>query len=278
MRAVWCLILGLLLVGQAACHQKSNWPVTSAYHQNQLRILQEQRVAADRENQRLRQSSGSLDGDMQELERLLASARQEVQIVQSNLGADRKRLKETAEQLAAARGENEGLKRKYEDLVASTRRQGGAIITANSSLGSSVPSIDIPGVTVAAEDDVVRCRIPGELLFEPGTERLSPTGANLLDRVTAALLSAYPKKIIGVEGHSGRAPGESLTPPAYEASVSRAMAVFKHLAGDDKVGAERLFVTGHGPNHPAFSNGTDKGRRGNNRVELVVYPDTAGPI
>jgi outer membrane protein OmpA-like peptidoglycan-associated protein len=51
------------------------------------------------------------------------------------------------------------------------------------------------------------------------------------------------------------------------------MVVYENLSRRSSLGADHFHVVGHGANHPIYSNATDTGRRGNQRVEIVIYPD-----
>jgi chemotaxis protein MotB len=52
------------------------------------------------------------------------------------------------------------------------------------------------------------------------------------------------------------------------------MALYEFLQSKSFFGADQMFIVGHGSNHPVYSTATDSGRRANNRIELVIYPET----
>ena len=80
-----------------------------------------------------------------------------------------------------------------------------------------------------------------------------------------------------MEGHTDNAP-VSAGPYRnhHEVSVAWAVAVQNVLTAQGRLPATALFVTGHGANHPLYSNGPADGKQRNRRVELVVYPERIG--
>jgi len=138
----------------------------------------------------------------------------------------------------------------------------------------TLPPIQLPGVEIQRDGDVIRVRLPGSDLFESGSGRLRPGADELIARVAAELARNYPDQMIGVEGHTDSDPVVgSRWRNNHELSVARAMAVYEALADRTRLRADQLFIAGHGDNHPLVSNATLEGKRRNRRVELVVYPE-----
>ena len=160
-------------------------------------------------------------------------------------------------------------------LQASTRKQGGAMITANNSVRQSLAMVDIAGVEVRQEQDVIRIEMPSDELFQRGTIQLTPTAYAYLDKIADAIARNYPQQRVGIEGHTDSAPtfgGNGTT--NHQLSSMQALAVFDILTRRNRLPARQLFVQGMGANHPRASNATDAGRAKNRRVELVIYPQT----
>ena len=242
--------------------------------QSQNQNLQQQQVALQQRNQELQSRASTLDHDNQELETLLAQTRQQTKVLDDQLAAVREQLAGTSAQLAQLRDEKQLTDKQTEALMASTRRQKGAKITANSSLQRSLPAVNLPGIEVRADGDVVRIELPASRLFQTGSTVLQPVAGALLDSVAAEVARAYPDQKIGVEGHTDadfmRSPqgGDN-----QQLSVARATAVYQYLAARGQIPANRMLIVGHGSNQPVVSNATAAGKARNSRVELVVYPD-----
>lgn len=266
-RGLFLLLVLLLALG---CQ---NNPIVM---QNQIQSLQQQQLALAQQNRELQQRATTLDQDNQELETLLAQARQQSLVIEDQLVALREQLSHTAMQLADVRSEKDALENKTNSLVSTIKERASATITANNSLRGRLPPLDIPGVEVRLDGDVVRIELPADQLFAPGTAQMQQGAARLLDQVAAEVYRAYPNQIIGIEGHTDNAVVRSTRwPNSHQLSVGQATTVFEHLVLQSRIPAERLFVVGHGGNHPIVSNATPAGRQRNRRVELVIYPETS---
>jgi type VI secretion system protein ImpK len=95
--------------------------------------------------------------------------------------------------------------------------------------------------------------------------------------VALELARTYPEQTIGIEGHTD---GDLVRSPEgldnQQLSVGRATAVYQYIVSRGQIPAGRLFIVGHGSNHPVVSNATAAGKARNSRVELVVYPERSG--
>lgn len=262
LRSLWWLALSLA----AGCTQNPY------LLQSQNQALTQQRLALEQRSRELETRAATLDKDNQELQTLLAQSRQETRLMEDQLSAVREQLSSATAQLGQLREDKQQIERQSEQLVAATRRRGGATITANSSLRRNLSSLNLPGLEVRADGDVVRVELPSSRLFPGGSTLLTPAGTNLVDAAATEIARVFPGQIIGIEGHTDnepvRSPGGN-----HQLSVARAMAVYQHLASRGQFPSGQLFVAAHGGNHPVVSNATPNGRERNNRVELVVYPE-----
>ncbi len=242
--------------------------------QNQLQTLQQQHTAVAKRNDELVSRAEALDRDNQELGTLLAQERQRVTIVQDQVAALQDQLKGATTQLAQTREQHSVSEKKVETLAASAKRRTTATISANRSLTASLPDIDVPGVEVRPDGNVVRIELPGGQLFEPGGARLLPQAPGTIEAVAAEIARLYPQQRIGIEGHtdSDTVAGVSWH-NNHQLAIGRAMAVYEQLVARGRLKPAQLFVAGHGANHPVVSNGTPAGKDRNRRVEIVIYPE-----
>ncbi|MEX0866868.1 MAG: OmpA family protein [Pirellulales bacterium] len=261
----------LALVAAVGC-QNSNWSVPVQYHQSQLQAVHQQQLAAQQQTQQYLARAGNLDQNNQQLQQMLAESRQQVQLLQSHLNAVRDRLKTSNDQIARLESDKIAIQQRVETLEASATRGGGAILTANSNLRDRLPQIDVQGVDVALDGDVVRCRIPSDMLFVSKSSQFL-TGADVtLEKVAKALSRAYPNQVIGIEGHTDNGPlaGGS----AHHLTAAQALAVQDLLVEKRIMPAGQVFAAGHGANQPVYSNATASGQQRNRRIEFVVYSKT----
>ena len=236
--------------------------------------FEQQQTAMQRQYQQLQDRASALDRDNQEMGTLLAQARQQTKVSEDQLAAVRDQLRSVTAQLAQVRSDKESIDKRVQTMTASMQRQGGVSITPNNSFLQTLPAINIAGVFVRRDGDVIRIELPGSSLFEPGSARLRPSAVNLITDVATELMRTYPDQIVGVEGHTDSDPvagGQMRN--NQELSVARAMSVYDVLVNRTRLQSSQLFVVGHGSNHPIVSNATAEGKNRNRRVELVVYPD-----
>ncbi len=242
--------------------------------QGKLHQYEQQQTAMTRQYQQLQDRATALDRDNQEMATLLAQSKQQSKISDDQLSALRDQLRATTAELAQARCEKDSSDKRVQAMTASMQRQGGVSISPNSSFLQTLPTINVPGVFVRRDGDVIRVELPGHSLFETGTARLRPGAVSLITDAAAELVRNYPDQIVGVEGHTDTDPvAGNQWRSNHELSVARAMTVYDVLVNHTRLQGDQLFVVGHGGNHPVVSNATAAGKQRNRRVELVVYPE-----
>lgn len=213
-----------------------------------------------------------LDANNQDLTKQLAQTDQGRQQMQSQLALLQKQLGETGARLKEAQNLKLEAEKRAEAILASAKQRGGAILSANSSVQNSLQAIQLPGLEVRQEAEVVRIELPADRLFTPGGYQLNGDGTKLVDDVAAAILQAYPRQRIIVEGHTD----DSLTAnptAAHGLSGAQAQAVFQQLVARNRFPANQLSIVAMGANHPRVSNATPTGKAKNRRVEIAIYPD-----
>ena len=273
MRAVTagCALAALIVLAGAGC---AGNPYAL---QSQLTTAQQQQTALAQRNQELQSRASTLDQDNQDLQTQLAQVQRQAHLYQDQSNVLREQLSSTNSQLAQTRQDKQLSEKNAQAMLASTKRRAGASISPNSSLSQNLPALNLPGVEVRQDGDVVRVELSADRLFDPGSARLRQDAGPLLDAAAAEIQRAYPQQIIGVEGHADNDPPPQpqwLSP--HQFTMARAMAVFDYLTTRTQMKPNQLFLVGHGGNHPVVSNATEQGKMRNRRVELVVYPDRAG--
>ncbi len=242
--------------------------------QSKLNQFEQQQVALSRQQEQMQARSAALDQSNQELQALVAQSRQQADLLEKQLDATREQLRVATTQLAEAREERQSADSQVKALQASLRQRGSVLITPNTSVLEALPQINLPGVEVRRDGEVIRVELSGTRMFESGDARLRPGAEETLAGVAAELAKLYPRQIIGVEGHTDTDPiAGGGWRSNHQLSTARAMAVYDVLATRTALEPKQLFVVGHGPNHPVVSNATEAGKQRNRRVELVVYPE-----
>ena len=199
-------------------------------------------------------------------------------VVEDQLAAVRDQLSHRhGTQLAQVRDEKQLTEKQTEALMASTRRRAGAQITANNSLQSNLPAINLPRHRSARRRRRGAHRTPRVATLPAGLERAAAGGRfDCSTSVAAELARPIPirrsasKDTPTTTSFALRSVGDH-----QQLSVARATAVYQYLVARGQIPANRMFIVGHGSNHPVVSNATAAGKARNNRVELVVYPEKA---
>lgn len=139
------------------------------------------------------------------------------------------------------------------------------------------------GLKVEIRRNRMVIRLPGDVLFASGEEKLRDQGKKVLDAVADVIRN--DKQLSGryfqVAGHTDNKPlvggrfGDN-----WGLSVMRAREVLLYLiepmgskAGGGGLDALRLHAAGYGETDPVMQNDTPESRQQNRRVELVLLPD-----
>lgn len=139
------------------------------------------------------------------------------------------------------------------------------------------------GLKVEIRRNRMVIRLPGDVLFNSGDDKLSKEGDKVLDAVADVIRN--DKQLAGryfqVAGHTDNKPlkggrfGDN-----WGLSAMRARQVLLYLVapvdakdGGGGLNAEHLHAAGYGDTDPVAKNDSDDGRKQNRRVELVLMPD-----
>ncbi|MCA9119856.1 MAG: OmpA family protein [Planctomycetaceae bacterium] len=227
----------------------------------------------DAQMQDLGRRANALDADNRDLHTELARTDQQNQLLKQELTLVREQLAKLTSQVRDTELAKQEADRQIEALQASVTRGGGAILKANNSLKDSLQLIQIAGLDVRQDGDVIRIEVPADQLFQAGTGQLLPGGSALLDQVATSISRSYPGHMIGIEGYTDNA---SVTAgSSHQITMVQASAVLDQLVRRNQIPERQLLVVAQGANHPRASNATPAGRAKNRRIEFVVYPETA---
>ena len=216
-----------------------------------------------------------LDDNNRQLHTQLAQSEQQSQVYRDELNLVRKQLADTTSRLettsiAASQAEN-----RVRGFQASTQLRGNASIVPNTNLSQLASRLNLGGIPVQRDGDVLRIVVPADQLFPPGTAQLHPQAALTLDPIAAQLRSVFPRQRIGIEGYTDNASlygGQVGT--THQLASAQASAVLDLLTRRAGMPPQQLFTVAQGENNPRQSNATAAGRAANRRIELVIYPET----
>jgi chemotaxis protein MotB len=139
------------------------------------------------------------------------------------------------------------------------------------------------GLKVEIRRNRMVIRLPGDVLFESGQDKLKPEGNAVLKQVADVIRAddQLKQRYFQVAGHTDNKPlkggkfGDN-----WGLSAMRARQVLLYLVApvDAKEGGGgldqmKLHAAGYGDTDPVSENESDDGRKQNRRVELVIMPD-----
>lgn len=107
----------------------------------------------------------------------------------------------------------------------------------------------------------------GDVLFDTGQSRLSPSGTHNMAKL-ADVFKRYPQRSATIEGYTDSVGADSANLLLSERRASSVMTALVGLG----VPSDRLSTRAHGSQMPVADNGTAAGRQMNRRVEVVFAP------
>ena len=265
----------LLLTG---C-QSGPWPSLAALTpwKGQSQLAQNQQLEFVQQNREQQARLNSLNATNEQLYKVLAESQQDASLHKAENEALREQLRGVTAQLQGVQSQTADNQRKFDNLLASVRRRGGALIEPNNSLRDNLPVISVPGVEVRREGEQVRVDIAASQLFAGEDAQLTPGGGMLIEAVVDELDRRYPGHRVGIEAHVDNQPLQSARwANPHQLTLARANAVFNYLVSYTRLRAEQLTVAGYGATRPFASNASPAGQQRNRRVELVVSPERIG--
>ncbi|MCB2184862.1 MAG: flagellar motor protein MotB [Deltaproteobacteria bacterium] len=145
-----------------------------------------------------------------------------------------------------------------------------AVLDLPSNTDPNMPNYLQKGVTLSKDPRGTVITLANDLLFPPGSARLSPKGQEAIRKLADFL--RYSNEPLAVEGHSDDSPlaKDSPYPDNWALSLARAEAVLRELIGPGKMDPSRLRVGAMGANKPVAVNDTPEHRAMNRRTEIIL--------
>lgn len=223
-----------------------------------------------------------LDDNNRQLHTQLAQSAQrsqvykdELQVLRDQLADTTKRFQSTTLAARDAQSRLQNAESQVRGMQTSSQNRGGALIRANTNLKQLIGRLNLRGVPVQQDGDVIRIVVPADQLFQPGTAQLHQQATQTLDPIVAQLRSVFPQQRIGIEGYTDNAAisgGQAAT--SHQLASAQAAAVLDIMTRRGGMPLNQLFTVAQGGNNPRQPNNTAAGRAANRRIELVIYPET----
>ena len=181
-------------------------------------------------------------------------------------------LAKARQQYRVTVGELDLVKQQLKDANAKLSNSGGVDLSAgNAEAASTLDVVSIEGVVVGRDGKRVRIELPRTQLFNANTVTISNDGKTLLDRVAAAIKQQYVNQQITLEAHatSGLTPNDD-----HQQAIQQVTTIYNYLVGMSQLPATQLSLASKGNNAPRYSTASEQGREANQRIELIIYPET----
>ncbi len=216
-----------------------------------------------------------VDDDNRQLHIQMAQTEQKAQVYKDEADLLRTQLADVSQQLESTRIARESAESQVKGFQASTQLRGNATLQANTDLVKQAARLNLGGIPVEKDRDVVRIVVPADQVFQPGTAQIHAQAAQVLDPIAAQLSAVFPRQRIGIESYTDNAQiyGGSVA-TSHQLTSAQALAVLDFLTRRSGLPGQQLFTVAQGSNNPRQSNNTPAGRVANRRIELVIYPDT----
>ena len=270
-RGFWLWLLVLLPACVACGHPEDEW-------QAQLKRYDDLLAAHQREQQEVAAKKADLDRTIMQVEALKG----ELEKMGVNLDTLNEQLQQTGtknEELSKSVQEMQRALDEYKARAAQLER----IRQRFELLRDKLKKLTELGLKVEIRRNRMVIRLPGDVLFASGEDRLRPEGKKVLDAVAEVIRNdkQLSARYFQVAGHTDNKPllggrfGDN-----WGLSAMRARQVLVYLVAplDPKKGGgglspARLHAAGYGETDPVAKNETDEERQQNRRVELVLMPD-----
>jgi chemotaxis protein MotB len=225
-----------------------------------------------RENESLRNQLAAQKQAHDKCETDYASALHEVDDLKQKLRERGVNLDNLTQSLEQERKALEEFKRRAEQLDQIKKRF--------EVLKSKLQQLTNLGLKVEVRDNRMLIQLPGDVLFDSGSDKLKPRGKEILTAVANVIRgdSDLSKREFQVAGHTDSKPLKGGTfQDNWGLSAMRARSVLAFLTGAAPDGGaldpKNWSAAGYADTDPVANNDTDEGREKNRRVELVVMPN-----
>lgn len=226
-----------------------------------------------RENESLRSQLAAQRQAHQKCETDYASSLHEVEDLRQKLRERGVNLDNLTQSLAQEKQAVEEYRRRAEQLEQIRKRF--------ELLREKLQKLTSLGLKVEVRDNRMLIQLPGDVLFDSGSDKLKPRGREILTAV-AAVIRGDPelsKREFQVAGHTDSKPlrgGSYQDNWGLSAMRSRSVLVFlttPEAGGGGGLDPKNWSASGYADTDPVANNDTDEGREKNRRVELVVMPN-----
>jgi len=166
----------------------------------------------------------------------------------------------------------------YESQIAALKAENQKLKDENDALKKKIADLEAEIAKLKAEGGrMLKISLGADLLFKPGSARLSEPGKKALDEAASRIKSEYAGKFVMVEGHTDSDPIKaSGWKSNWELGAARSLTVL-HYLNDKGVAPESLSAATFSKYQPVASNDTKDGKAKNRRAVIAIYNNWEKP-
>lgn len=268
-RGIWLCFLGL--IASACGHSEDEWRAQLARYDQLSHQFNDEKVAKanvqtqlDAEKQRAAELQKQLQQMGINLDTINAQL-QQTDTEKAQLAANLDQLKRALDEYKQRADQLERIKQRFELLR------------------DKLNKLTQLGLKVEVRNNRMVIRLPGDVLFPSGSDKLKEQGVTVLGQVADVIRTdaQLSKRYFQVAGHTDNKPLQGgQFKDNWGLSLMRARQVLIWLiaepnseGGGGGLDPRRLHAAGYGETDPVVSNDDDSKRASNRRVELVLLPD-----
>jgi chemotaxis protein MotB len=222
---------------------------------------------------KMAQQQAACEEEIRDRDNVIEGLETKVQAMGGDLERVREELGERAQELASTRTELAATEAEVEQLRALRARAEAEKAQFKALTERFQEMIDAGQLEVVRRDGRMMLKLPDEILFPSGSQRLKKGGREALIEVAKALKEVGADREYLVAGHTDNVPvgRRSRFDNNWELSTARATTVVE-LMIDQGVPPDQLAAAGFGEYDPIASNETPEGRQKNRRLEIILMP------
>jgi chemotaxis protein MotB len=268
-KTLFPLALGFAFLTSGCGYSEEEWQAQLDKYEQLASEHQAEKDAHEQTKKELEDARMRVANLKTELERMglnldnLSTDLQKVGTEKEHLSKDLEQLQAALEEYKARAAQLERIKARFEELQ------------------SKLKKLVDQGLKVEIRHNRMVIRLPGDVLFASGSDKLRDEGQAVVGTVADVIRKdeQLKKRFFQVAGHTDDRPlsggrfGDN-----WGLSAMRARSVLTYLVDDPKKGGgglnpKLLHAAGYSDIDPVATNTTDEGRKQNRRVELVIMPD-----
>lgn len=205
---------------------------------------------------------------------LLKGREQETTDLMNELKDARNKLQQREDSLDLMQAELDARAKRLKDLEDALAKKDQDVLDLKNKVLAALKGFENSGLSVEVKNGKVYVRMDDKLLFASGSTKVNANGVSALNELANVLASEKDINVM-VEGHTDNVPlkGTGCNKDNWDLSVDRANAVTKIILANGDIDPSRITSAGRGEFFPLVKNDSPENRAKNRRTEIILTPD-----